>query len=334
MKLIKKIIYWILGLQFHLITFLRNKFYDFGILKSFSFEIPVISVGNLAVGGTGKTPMVEFLIKKFSDKYNIAVLSRGYKRKTKGFIIASEKDDVLTIGDESFQYYSKFKNIKVAVDEKRRRGISKLIKAGVNMIILDDAFQHRKVIPTYSILLSDYSNLYFNDYLLPRGNLRESRSGCKRADSIIITKCPENFSENNKRYIIESINLKSNQHIFFSKIKYSDELFSANSSINISKLSNKKVDVITGIVKPENMIKHLEKKGLLINHFKYPDHYNYKQKDILKLNDNVIITTEKDYTKLRKFNIENLYYLPMFTDVSAEKTLMEKIEEKIEEKIG
>jgi len=329
MKLIKKIIYWILGLQFHLITFLRNKFYDFGILKSFSFEIPVISVGNLAVGGTGKTPMVEFLIKKFSDKYNIAVLSRGYKRKTKGFIIASEKDDVLTIGDESFQYYSKFKNIKVAVDEKRKRGISKLIKAGVNMIILDDAFQHRKVIPTYSILLSDYSNLYFNDYLLPRGNLRESRSGCKRADSIIITKCPENFSENNKRYIIESINLKSNQHIFFSKIKYSDELFSANSSINISKLSNKKVDVITGIVKSENMIKHLEKKGLLINHFKYPDHYNYKQKDILKLNDNVIITTEKDYTKLRKFNIENLYYLPMFTEVSAEKTLTEKIEEKI-----
>jgi len=329
MKLIKKIIYWILSLQFHLITFLRNKFYDFGILKSFSFEIPVISVGNLAVGGTGKTPMVEFLIKKFSDKYNIAVLSRGYKRKTKGFIIASEKDDVLTIGDESFQYYSKFKNIKVAVDEKRKRGISKLIKAGVNMIILDDAFQHRKVIPTYSILLSDYSNLYFNDYLLPRGNLRESRSGCKRADSIIITKCPENFSENNKRYIIESINLKSNQHIFFSKIKYSDELFSANSSINISKLSNKNVDVITGIVKSENMIKHLEKKGLLINHFKYPDHYNYKQKDILKLNDNVIITTEKDYTKLRKFNIENLYYLPMFTDVSAEKTLTEKIEEKI-----
>ena len=329
MKLIKKIIYWILSLQFHLITFLRNKFYDFGILKSFSFEIPVISVGNLAVGGTGKTPMVEFLIKKFSDKYNIAVLSRGYKRKTKGFIIASEKDDVLTIGDESFQYYSKFKNIKVAVDEKRKRGISKLIKAGVNMIILDDAFQHRKVIPTYSILLSDYSNLYFNDYLLPRGNLRESRSGCKRADSIIITKCPENFSENNKRYIIESINLKSNQHIFFSKIKYSDELFSANSSINISKLSNKNVDVITGIVKSENMIKHLEKKGLLINHFKYPDHYNYKQKDISKLNDNVIITTEKDYTKLRKFNIENLYYLPMFTDVSAEKTLTEKIEEKI-----
>ena len=329
MKLIKKIIYWKLSLQFYLITFLRNKFYDFGLLKSFSFEIPVISVGNLAVGGTGKTPMVEFLIKKFSDKYNIGVLSRGYKRKTKGFILASEKDDASSIGDEPFQYYSKFKKIKVAVDKNRKRGIKKLIKNGINMVILDDAFQHRKVIATYSILLSDYSNLYFNDYLLPRGSLRESKSGYKRADSIIITKCPENLSENNRQYLIKRINLKHNQHIFFSKIKYSDELFSADNSINISKLSNQKVDVITGIVNSENLIKHLQKNGLLINHFKYPDHYEYKQKDILKLKDNLIITTEKDYTKLRKFNIENLYYLPIRMEVSAEKTLMEKIEEKI-----
>ena len=329
MKLIKKIIYWKLSLQFYLITFLRNKFYDFGLIKSFSFEIPVISVGNLAVGGTGKTPMVEFLIKKFSHKYNIAVLSRGYKRKTKGFIIASKKDNASTIGDEPFQYYSKFKNIKVAVDKKRKRGIKKLINTGIDMIILDDAFQHRKVIPTYSILLSDYSNLYFDDYLLPMGNLRESKSGYKRADSIIITKCPENLSENKRQNLIDKINLKYNQHIFFSKIKYSEELFSANNSINISKLSNQRVDVITGILNSENLIKHLEEKGLLINHFKYSDHYNYKEKDILKLKDNLIITTEKDYTKLRKFKLENLYYLPISMEVLAEKTLIEKIEEKI-----
>ena len=329
MKLIKKIIYWKLSLQFYLITFLRNKFYDFGLIKSFSFEIPVISVGNLAVGGTGKTPMVEFLIKKFSHNYNIAVLSRGYKRKTKGFIIASKKDNATTIGDEPFQYYSKFKNIKVAVDKKRKRGIKKLINTGIDMIILDDAFQHRKVIPTYSILLSDYSNLYFDDYLLPMGNLRESKSGYKRADSIIITKCPENLSENKRQNLIDKINLKYNQHIFFSKIKYSEELFSANNSINISKLSNQRVDVITGILNSENLIKHLEEKGLLINHFKYSDHYNYKEKDILKLKDNLIITTEKDYTKLRKFKLENLYYLPSSMEVLAEKTLIEKIEQKI-----
>ena len=329
MKLIKKIIYWKLSLQFYLITFLRNKFYDFGLLKSFSFEIPVISVGNLAVGGTGKTPMVEFLIRKFSRKYKIAVLSRGYKRKTRGFIVASEKDDASTIGDEPFQYYTKFKNIKVAVDKKRKRGIKKLINIGVNMVILDDAFQHRKVIPTYSILLSDYSNLYFNDYLLPRGNLRESKSGYKRADTIIITKCPENLSENNRQHLIQKINLKYNQHIFFSKIKYSNVLFSENNSINISKLSKQKVDVITGIVNSENLIKHLEDEGLLINHLKYPDHYNYKGKDISKIKGNFVITTEKDYAKLRKFNVENLYYLPISMEVLAEKTLLEKIEEKI-----
>lgn len=329
MKLIKKIIYWKLSLQFYIITFLRNKFYDFGLLKSFSFEIPVISVGNLAAGGTGKTPMVEFLIRKFSRKYKIAVLSRGYKRKTRGFIVASEKDDASTIGDEPFQYYTKFKNIKVAVDKKRKRGIKKLINIGVNMVILDDAFQHRKVIPTYSILLSDYSNLYFNDYLLPRGNLRESKSGYKRADTIIITKCPENFSENNRQHLIQKINLKYNQHIFFSKIKYSNVLFSVNNSINISKLSKQKVDVITGIVNSENLIKHLEDEGLLINHLKYPDHYNYKGKDISKIKGNFVITTEKDYAKLRKFNVENLYYLPISMEVLAEETLLEKIEEKI-----
>ena len=135
MKLLKKIIYWILSLQFYLVTFLRNKFYDFGVFKSYSFETPVISVGNLSVGGTGKTPFVEFLIRHFSKNYKVAVLSRGYKRKSKGFILASDSDDSNSIGDEPFQYYSKFKDIKVAVDKKRKRGIKKLIKAGVNMII-------------------------------------------------------------------------------------------------------------------------------------------------------------------------------------------------------
>ena len=139
--------------------------------------------------------MVEFLIRKFSRKYKIAVLSRGYKRKTKGFIIASEKDDASTIGDEPFQYYSKFKNIKVAVDKKRIRGIKKLISIGINMIILDDAFQHRKVIPTYSILLSDYSNLYFNDYLLPRGNLRDQNVDTKELTQLSLQNVQKIFQK-------------------------------------------------------------------------------------------------------------------------------------------
>ena len=314
MKLIKKIIYWKLSLQFYLITFLRNKLYDFGLLKSYSFDIPIISVGNLTVGGTGKTPMVEYLINHFSKEYKIGVLSRGYKRKSKGFILASKIDDANSIGDEPFQYYSKFKNISVAVDKKRRRGINKLIEHGVNLIILDDAFQHRKVIPTYSLLLSDYSNLYFNDYLLPRGSLRESKKGSKRADSIVITKCPENFSQSDKNYLINRVKLSSNQHIFFSKIKYSEELHSSSDTLNIKKLLNKKVNVVTGIVNSEVLISFLEDKNITVEHFKYPDHFDYKEKDIVKFRDNITITTEKDYSKLRKFNIENLYYLPISID--------------------
>jgi len=291
MKLIKKIIYWKLSLQFYLITLLRNKLYDFGLLKSYSFDIPIISVGNLAVGGTGKTPMVEFLINHFSKEYKIGVLSRGYKRKSKGFILASKIDDANTIGDEPFQYYSKFKNIRVAVDKKRRRGINKLIEHGVNLIILDDAFQHRKVIPTYSLLLSDYSNLYFNDYLLPRGSLRESKKGSKRADSIVITKCPENFSQSDKNYLIDRVKLSPNQNIFFSKIKYSEELHSSSNTFNIKKLSNKKVNVVTGIVNSEVLLSFLEDKNITVEHFKYPDHFDYKEKDIVKFRENITITT-------------------------------------------
>lgn len=329
MKLIKKIIYWKLSLQFYLITFLRNKLYDFGLLKSYSFDIPIISVGNLTVGGTGKTPMVEYLINHFSKEYKIGVLSRGYKRKSKGFILASKIDDANSIGDEPFQYYSKFKNISVAVDKKRRRGINKLIEHGVNLIILDDAFQHRKVIPTYSLLLSDYSNLYFNDYLLPRGSLRESKKGSKRADSIVITKCPENFSQSDKNYLIDQVKLSPNQNIFFSKIKYSEELYSSSDTLNIMKLSNKKVNVVTGIVNSEVLLSFLEDKNITVEHFKYPDHFDYKEKDIVKFRDNITITTEKDYSKLRKFNIENLYYLPISVDISEEKIFIETIRDKI-----
>ncbi len=329
MKLIKKIIYWILSVLFNLITFLRNKFYDLGLIKSYSFEIPVISVGNLAMGGTGKTPMVEFLIKNLSDKYKIGVLSRGYKRKTNGFILASEKDDASSIGDEPFQYYLKFKNIKIAVDKKRKRGIKKLIKIGIDIIILDDAYQHRKVIPTYSILLSDYSNLYLNDYIFPRGSLRESKTGYKRADSIIITKCPKSLSKNERKKIVNRINLKSYQHVFFSQIRYSIELISDKNKINISKLSNQKVIVVTGIVNSENLINYLEQKGLLINHFKYPDHYNYSKKDIFKFSGNHIITTEKDYTKLRKFNLKDLYYLPISMQIFEDESIINLIESKI-----
>ena len=316
-------------MQFFLITYFRNKLYDLGIIKSYSFNVPVISVGNLNAGGTGKTPMVEFLIDYLSEHYKVGVLSRGYKRKSKGFILASEKDDAKSIGDEPFQYFSKFKNIKVAVDTKRKRGITNLINYGVNMILLDDAFQHRKVIPTYSILLTDYSNLYFNDYLMPRGTLRESKKGSIRADSIIITKCPSNLSDVDRFAIKKLVKPTSKQNIFFSSITYSKELFSLNNSINISKLNGKQVNLVTGIANSKPLIKFLKNSGLSINHFKYRDHHDYSEKDVIDFQGRITITTEKDYTKLRKFNIKDLYYLPISVNILENDNFLEILRGKI-----
>ena len=329
MKSIKKIIFWKLSLWFLIITFLRNKLYDFGFLKSHSFSTPIVSIGNLSAGGTGKTPMVEFLIDKLEDKYKIGVLSRGYKRKSRGFILASTVDDAKSIGDEPYQYYSKFKNTMVAVDEKRKRGITNLINLGVDLIILDDAFQHRSVSPSYSIILSDYSNLFIHDSLMPLGTLRECKSGYQRANSIIITKCPENLSKNEMKILTNKINLKSNQHIFFSKIIYSNHLISKTNSIKISKLSNKKVRVVTGIVNAKVLIKYLEDKGLIVSHSEFSDHYNYRDIDLIKFKDEIIITTEKDYVKLKNFNLKNLYYIPIKIELFGQDDLMEIVKSKI-----
>ena len=324
MNLLKKIIYWKLSIQFFLITYLRNKLYDSGLIKAYSFDIPVISVGNLAVGGTGKTPMIEFLINNLPKKYKIAVLSRGYKRNSKGFIIASEKDNAKTIGDESFQLFSKFNNIVVAVDKKRTRGIKKLIDRGINLILLDDAFQHRKVIPHYSILLTDYNYPYHKDYLMPRGKLRESKKGAKRADCIIITKCPNNF--NKEKFVLKKlINPNHDQRLFFSSINYSEQIISLNSSMNIDKLKGKKVNVVTGIVNPMGLLKYLKDYGLIVNHYDYPDHYNYSKTDIDKFSGEIIITTEKDFTKLRNMNIENLFYLPINVKIDKSDILINNI---------
>ena len=329
MNLLKKIIYWKLSLQFFLITNFRNKLYDLGLIKSHTFNIPVISVGNLAVGGTGKTPMIEFLIRKFSPDYNVGVLSRGYKRNSKGFILASDLDNAKSIGDEPFQYFTKFKNIKVAVDKKRKRGIKRLIKEGVELILLDDAFQHRRVKPDYSILLSEYGNLYYEDYLMPRGKLRESKKGAKRANCIVVTKCPEDISNVEKDRIEKLVRPNQNQLLYFSSIVYSDKIFSLNDSKNLEQLKDKKVNLVTGIVNPKGLLSYLKDLGLIVNHFNYPDHYNYLDSDVQKFNDEIVITTEKDFTKLRNMNIENLFYLPIEFKIHNQEDLLDEIANRI-----
>jgi len=190
---------------YHFVTWVRNKLYDLGLKKSTSYNFPVICVGNLSVGGTGKSPMIEYLIHLLKDEYKIATLSRGYKRKTTGFLIADQYADADTVGDEPFQFYSKFKNkITVAVDEDRNHGIQELRSSddSPEVILLDDAFQHRKVKAGLNILLTTYKQPYFKDFALPTGNLREPRTGAHRADIIVITKCPNILTKDEKNHFL------------------------------------------------------------------------------------------------------------------------------------
>ena len=218
MKLIKKILFWKLSIQFSLVTSIRNFIYNIGVIKSHQFNLPIISVGNLVLGGSGKTPTIEYLIRLLSKNYKIAVLSRGYGRKSNGFIIADSNSDANLIGDEPMQYYRKFKNIIVSVDSNRVRGVNKLIKLNSKpeIILLDDAYQHRRVKPGMSILLTKFNDLYSDDNIFPLGNLRESKSNANRADIIIVTKCDKNISKDQKRHIIQKLNIGDNQKIYFS----------------------------------------------------------------------------------------------------------------------
>ncbi|WP_299552744.1 tetraacyldisaccharide 4'-kinase [Seonamhaeicola sp.] len=314
MKFIRKILLPIVPV-YYAVTSLRNKLYDSGIKKSTSYTLPIICVGNLSVGGTGKTPMIEYLINLLKDDYDLATLSRGYKRKTEGFQLANEDANAETIGDEPFQFYSKFKNdILVAVDANRNNGIKNLQSNdnAPEIILLDDAFQHRKVTAGFNILLTTYSQPYFNDLVLPTGNLREPKSGAKRADAIIITKCPDTISDDEKQEFIKKINPEKHQQVFFSTIKYSEEVFSETGSKNIEELSA--FTLVTGIANASPLVSFLKQQGLDFKHLNFKDHYHFTQNDIDELREEpLIVTTEKDFMRLSPYDSlrERLYYLPI-----------------------
>lgn len=296
------------------ITSIRNFLFDKGILKSYSFDVPVIAVGNLSVGGTGKTPQIEYLIRLLAPNYKIATLSRGYKRKSEGFVLADASSTPEILGDEPFQIHQKFPQITVAVDADRKNGIEKLVslKDKPEVILLDDAFQHRRVKAGFYILLSSYDDLFCDDYLLPTGNLRESKSGAKRADVIIITKCPKDLSEIAQQNIKNKIGL--DLPIYFSYIDYDDLVYDQNESKKVSEIKLLNKLVIAGIAKPEPFFNFLEvsKDDCLV----YPDHHFFTEKDLNqienKANNKVIITTEKDFVRLMQHHWKMpIYYLPI-----------------------
>jgi tetraacyldisaccharide 4'-kinase len=312
--MIKKILFWIFSIPFSLVTEIKNFLYNTGVLKSSEFNIPIISIGNLVLGGSGKTPTIEYLVRLLSYNYKVAVLSRGYGRKSTGFILADTNSDASLIGDEPMQYFRKFKNIIVSVDSNRVRGINKLINLNLKpeVVLLDDAFQHRKVKPGMSILLTDFNNLYSEDNIFPLGNLRESIGNANRADIIIVTKCDKNINKDQKRHIIQKLNIGDNQKIYFSSIKYSKMLYDKESSKSIIEFKNIKFTLVTGIADSTYLINYLNDNGYNFNHISFKDHHDFSNSDIIKIDQNdLIITTEKDYVKLFTKITSVLYYLPI-----------------------
>ena len=326
MKLLRVLLFP-LSVLYGFITQFRNFLFDIGVLKSYSFEIPIIAVGNLSVGGTGKTPQIEYLIRLLSDKYKIATLSRGYKRHSKGFILADEKASAITLGDEPFQFYQKFPNIQVAVDANRKNGIEQLLSQNTKpeIILLDDAFQHRKVKAGFYILLTSYGDLFCDDFMLPTGNLREGRSGAKRANLIVVTKCPKTISEKEQNQI--KVKIGGNVPVFFSYIDYDEKVFSASKTMTVEDISLSDMLLIAGIAMPKPFFEHLNKGTS--ETISFPDHHHFSAEDILEIKNKsenkIIITTEKDYVRLKDSFLDNeIFYLPI-------KTSFVKEEEKFDE---
>jgi len=319
-----KIILFPISLLYGLIILFRNKLYDYKILSSKSFEIPVISVGNLSNGGTGKTPQVEYIIRLLKEYFSVAVLSKGYKRKTKGFLLVSDKSTSKDVGDEPRQYKQKFKDIKVAVAENRCKGIKTLLKKYPNLdvILLDDAFQHRVVNPGLSIILTDYYHIFSNDYLFPTGTLRESRAGAKRADIIIVTKTNKIFSPITRRRLISEIKPKNFQRIYFSYIKFGMLTPIDRTNCKTIKKEYNSIIMFTGIANAYPLKMYLKDMCTHLISIKFLDHHKYSERDLNRIvkkfnniisKDKIIVTTEKDVMRIEEPNLLKIIKdLPVF----------------------
>ncbi len=327
MRTARYILLFPFSILYGIITAVRNLLYDWGILKSRSFREHIISIGNLAVGGTGKTPHIEYLIKLLESEFNVATLSRGYKRKTKGFMICYPENTADEVGDEPKQFKTKFPGITVAVDADRVHGIRELLKLKdkPDIFLLDDAFQHRSVKPGLNILLTDFNNLFVHDSMLPGGTLREYPGNCKRADIIIITKTPERITNLDMKVYSKEVELNPYQKLFFSWLKYGDLYYYSDPEFKIDvaqQLFKFNVLVLTGIANPKPMITYIKEYANTIQHVNYGDHYEFTTEDVAELRktfnniageNKLIVTTEKDYMRLNKPELlELITGLPLF----------------------
>jgi len=326
---------------------IRNLLYNNNIITgTFFSDVTVISIGNLAVGGTGKTPHTDFLVSFLKKDYNTAVLSRGYKRETKGFLYVDSDNSYKKVGDEPLQIATKHQEITVAVSENRVKAIKKLKnEKDIHIVILDDAFQHRKVIPQTSILLTTYQKPYHKDFFLPVGTLRDNKSECSRANIVIVTKCPDNLKPTQKTIFKQDLRIKPSQEIFFTSIKYQSlkNVF-YEKTIQLKKMNSYTAVLISGIANSKNFEEFVKNEITNdIKHLKYADHKQYTEKDNKKIcevynnlsnNNKLIITTEKDAMRLKELTFDekikqNIYFLPieinfLFNETEQFKELIQK----------
>lgn len=317
-----------LSLKYAYVVLFRNKFYDWGLFKSHSFKTPSICVGNISLGGTGKTPMIDLLINHYQNK-KIVVLSRGYGRKTKGLIHANINSTAQEIGDEPKQLLDAHPSIDMVVAEKRVQGMNYIedqIKP--DLILLDDAFQHRSVKAKVNVLLTIFSKPYFKDYYFPLGSLRDHKISTARADVILVTKSPYDLSSSQKSDF--AIQFKQYKPVFFSHIAYSEQLLGTDDALLLEDLHGKKVHLVTGIAKAKLLVDYLKSRGIKFSHFNYKDHHNYSDKDINTFSKGaqLILTTEKDYTKL-KGRCKDLYYLPIKHQIDGQESFFEALDQLV-----
>ena len=313
MMFLLRIVLYPFAVLYDIITRVRNHLYDAGIKPSTQFEVPVIGVGNLALGGTGKTPMIEYLVRLLPGR--VAIISRGYRRKTKGVRVAGADDDAATLGDEPYQVHRKFPGVTVAVGEDRALAIPYVLDKApdTSVVLLDDSFQHRRVRPAFSILLTEYARPFYRDFVLPSGRLRESRHGASRANVVVLTKCPPNLTARQEEKARKAIARYTDSPVFFASIRYGRPIpFGGNTSA-----LQHKIVLLTGIANPEPAFAYLSQGFQVVHHVNNSDHYRYTMRDLeslrdLSADDVSIITTEKDMVKLDALALSAPFRLPLF----------------------
>ena len=324
MKKLKFLLYP-LSLLYSLYSSFRNLLFDYKIINSIEYKIPTIGIGNLSTGGTGKSILVDYIIENFKTNTKITTLSRGYNRKTKGYVHAKKGSNAYDIGDEPFQFFSKHPEINVVVCEDRRKGMNIILKnlSNTELCIWDDIFQHRFVKPGLMILMTTFKYPFYRDQILPIGNLRENKGSSKRADLIIVTKCPNNLKKYDKDSFVKALNPLDNQKVFFSTLTYKQIIKSESDKLHINNLAESDFILVTGISDSSYLVHFLKNRLLSFKHLKYSDHYNFNKSSIDKIknlsNGKIILTTEKDYGRLRpKITNRKIYYIEVSIKFNSE----------------